>query len=147
MGSESFVSSGARSRGFACWFITWNTKYRYKMLAKREYFVACEVILQRVARKYGFQLLAFSVMPTTVHVVVVCPHRLSASQVAFLLKGISAKELCEFEPRFKLRYPQGHFWARGYDVKPVSSLEVEKAIAYVHAPHNNPHLTLSNSQK
>lgn len=138
MDSECFVSSAAHSRGFAAWFVTWNTKYRYKMLAKQEYFVACEAILDRVARRYGFTLLAVSVMPTTVHVVVVCPHTLSASQVVFLLKGVSAHELCEFEPRFKLRYPQGHFWAKGYDVKPVSGLDVEKAIAYVKAPHNDP---------
>ena len=136
--SESFVLSAAHSRGFSAWFLTWNTKYRYKMLAKESHFVACEAILERIARRRGWRLLAVSVMPTTVHVVVVGPHTLSASDYVFFLKGASAKELCDFEPRFRLRYPQGHFWARGYDAKPVSPVEMETVINYVRAPHNDP---------
>jgi REP element-mobilizing transposase RayT len=144
MDSEGFVGSGAHSRGFAAWFLTWNTKYRYKMLAKQAHFVACEAILDRVCRRHGFQLLAVSAMPCTVQLVVVGPHSLSASEYAFLLKGASAHELCEFEPRFHLRYPQGHFWARGFDAKPVSPLDVQKAVDYVKAPHNDPRQTQLN---
>lgn len=138
MDSESFVKSAAHSQGFGAWFLTWNTKYRYKMLFQERYFVACEAILDRIARRHGFRLLAVSVMPTTVQLIVVGPHTLSASQFAFLFKGASAKELCDFEPRFRLRYPQGHFWARGYDARPVSSYELEETIRYVRAPHNDP---------
>ena len=108
------------------------------MLAKESHFVACEAILQRIARRRNWQLLAVSVMPTTVQLVVVGPHTLSASDFAFQLKGASAKELCEFEPRFRWRYPKGHFWARGYDVKPVSPAEMQTVIDYVRAPHNDP---------
>jgi REP element-mobilizing transposase RayT len=132
------VAGAAHSQGFAAWFITWNTKYRYKMLAKRSHWGACEAILERACRRHGFKLLALSVMPTTVQLVVVTPHTVSAAECAFLLKGASAKELCEFEPRFHLRYPRGHFWARGYDARPASLLDMQTAINYVNAPHNDP---------
>ena len=130
--------SAAHSCGYAAWFITWNTKYRYKMLAKREHWVACQAILERACRRYDFKLLAVSVMPTTVQLVVACPHTVSASECAFLLKGISARELCEFEPRFHLRYPQGHFWARGYYAVPAGLTDMQKCMDYVRAPHNDP---------
>jgi putative transposase len=136
MDSGSFVEGAAHSRGYGAWFITWNTKYRYKMLEKREHWVACNAILERIARRYGFQLLAVSVMSTTVQLVVVCPHTMSASECAFLLKGITAKELCEFEPRFRLRYPQGHFWARGFYAVQAGHADLQKTMAYVNAPHN-----------
>lgn len=138
MDSESFVTSAAHSRGFAAWFITWNTKYRYKMLEKEKIFSACEAILERVCRRNGWRLLAVSVMPTTVQLIVVGPHTLSASQFAFILKGTSARELQLFEERFRLRYPKGHFWAKGYDARPVSTYEMENTIRYVRAPHNDP---------
>ena len=145
MDSGSFVKSGAHSRGFGAWFITWNTKYRYKMLEKREHFIACEQILQRLARIRGWQILALSVMPCTVQLVVVGPHNLGADDFAFILKGASAHELNAFKPAFKLRYPKGSFWARGYDAYSVSPLEMQKAIDYVHAPHNDPRQTLMSN--
>ena len=145
MDSESFVGSAAHSRGYGAWFMTWNTKCRYKMLAKREHFVACEAILERIARRHGLRLLAVSVMPCTVQIVVVGPHTLSASDIAFLLKGASSHDLNIFEPRFHLRYPRGSFWARGFDAKPVSPLDTQKAINYVHAPHNDPRQQTLNS--
>ena len=138
LSSESFARGAAHSRGFAAWFLTWGTKYKYKMLAKREHWVACEAILERVARRHGFTLLAVSVMPTTVQLVVACPHTVSAAECAFLLKGASARELCQFEPRFRLRYPRGSFWARGYYGVPAGLTDMQKAIDYVNAPHNDP---------
>ena len=112
------------------------------MLAKREHFIACEAILGRVCRRYGFTLLKVSVMPTTVQLVVACPHTWSAAKVAFVLKGVSSRELGLFEPRFALRYPQGHFWARGYDARPVSQYDLQKTLDYVAAPHNDPRQTI-----
>lgn len=145
MDSEAWVKSAAHSHGFGAWFITWNTKYRYKMLAKKEVFIACEAILARLARRYDFRLLAVSVMPTTVQLIVVGPHTLGADEYARLLKGASAKELCDFEPRFRLRYPKGHFWARGYDARPVSTYDMQKTISYVRAAHNDPRQQTLNS--
>ena len=141
MVSENFVKSAAHSHGFGAWFLTWNTKYRYKMLFQERFFVECEAILDRIARRHGFRLLAVSVMPKTVQLIVVGPHTLSASEFAFLFKGASSKELCDFEPRFRLRYPRGHFWARGYDARPVSPYDLQKTIDYVRAPHSDPRQT------
>jgi putative transposase len=116
------------------------------MFRQRKFWLECEAILKGIAERHGFRLLAVSVMPTTVQLVVVGPHKFSASDFAFLLKGCSARELQEFEPRFRLRYPKGHFWAKGFDAKPVSPLELDNAIKYVLAPHNDPNQkTIGNS--
>ncbi len=107
------------------------------MLAKREHFLACEAILERICRRHGFKLLAVAVMPTTVQLAVTTPHTVSAAECAFLPNGTSARESCEFESRFHLKYPRGHFWARGYDARPAS-WKCRRRLTTSKHPHNDP---------
>jgi len=47
-----------------------------------------------------------------------------------LLKGYSAWKIFQVKENFRLRYPQGHFWSRGYMARTVG-IDEEQAIGYV----------------
>jgi REP element-mobilizing transposase RayT len=137
MNSESFARSAAHSRGEAAWFVTWGTKYKYKTLAKPELREACEAALRSAASACGVELLELSVMSEHVHAIFACSHLVHVEDVARRMKGSSAHALFELEPRFHLRYPRGHFWARGYYARGVGPTDLDSARAYVRASWND----------
>ena len=128
----------SHSVGKNTWHMGWCTKYRYEMMRKlgnRNLVAAC---IRQAAHKYGIKILALEVMPEHVHCAVELPHVMSSDRAAHLLKGYSAWKIFRVKEKFRLRYPQGHFWSRGYMARTIG-LDEEKAIRYVRnqqAHHN-----------
>ena len=93
--------------------LEWCTKYRYHMLEKDNYKNACESAIRQQAKKHGIKIRELFVMPEHIHISCELPPSMSQSKVLQLLKGGSSYLLFREQPKFRLRYPQGHFWSPG----------------------------------
>jgi len=114
------------------------------MLKQPRFKNACEEAVRSAAQRHGLEVLELSVMPDHVHAVVGVPFSMSASN-ALLLKGTSSHALFELEPKFRLRYPNGHFWSRGSFCRSVGSADLETVKRYVREDNDPWQQTLSNS--
>ena len=92
--------------------------------------VVHKIQVRQAAHRHGIKLLALDVMPNHVHVVAELPKGTDEERAAKLLKGFSAWKIFRVKEQFRLRYPKGHFWSRGYMARTVG-LDEEKAIQYV----------------
>ncbi len=128
--SGSFVS-GAHGLGQLVFHLEWCPKYRYNMFRQEKYLKLCEDILQRVAARHGIDIMEVSVMPDHVHVVVALHPAMSVSKALNLLKGASAFELFRAQPKFRLRYPRGHFWSPGKFYRSVGDTDLATTRNYV----------------
>lgn len=120
------------------WHMEWCTKYRYQMMRKQDNRKLVEACIRQAAKRHNIKIVAIAVMPEHVHVVVDLPKGTDEERAAKLLKGFSAWKIFRVKEQFRLRYPKGHFWSRGYMARTVG-LDEEKAIWYVknqQAHHN-----------
>ena len=69
-------------------------------------------------------------MPEHVHCIAELPHGMSDVRAVNVLKGYSSWRIFRAKEKFRLRYPRGHFWSRGYMARTVGIDEAE-AIRYV----------------
>ena len=120
----------SHSVGKNTWHIEWCTKYRYQMMRKLENRNIAAACIRQAAHRHGIVLLTLEVMPEHVHCVAELPRTMSAPQAVQLLKGYSAWKLFRVKEQFRLRYPQGHFWSRGYMARTVG-VDEERAVRYV----------------
>ena len=99
--------------GINFWYITFQTKYRYKMFAKFEYKNLCEACIRKAASRHSIKIRIISVMPDHVHLIATLPRGMTDERAMQLLKGCSANFFFKNHPQARLRYPQGHLWSRG----------------------------------
>jgi len=113
-------------------FITLNgaPKYRYQMFKKEENKKLCESILGKIAQRHGIIIVEMAVMPDHIHLIADVPPTMSISQAFHLLKGASSHELFKRQPKFRLRYPRGHFWSPGKFYRTAGDADTETAINY-----------------
>ena len=128
--SEKFAHA-AHSVGVSKYHLQWVTKCRYKTLLKESHYKDCEESIKNVAARHSIELLELGVMPDHVHMIVFLPPEMSISKAINLLKGASSHDLFQLHPNFRLRYPQGHFWGRGYFYRSVSNVDDETVSRYV----------------
>jgi putative transposase len=101
------------------------------MLKEPAFYNACETSLKNAATRHGIELLEVAVMSDHVHVVADLPADMSPAKAAMLLKGTSAYELFRFQPKFRLRYWNGHFWGRGYFHRSAGDADLKTVSNYV----------------
>jgi putative transposase len=101
------------------------------MFKKEENKKLCEKIIQEVAEKHKITIVEMCVMPDHIHTVVEMPPTMSVSRAFHLLKGASSRELFKQNPKFRLRYPRGHFWSPGKFYRTVGDVDAETTINYV----------------
>lgn len=107
------LKSTAHKVGVNVHHLEWCTKYRYEMLKQDKYKKACEEAIQEQASRHGIHIRELGVMPEHVHVSCELPPSMSQSKALQLLKGGSSYLLFKLQPKFRLRYPKGHFWSPG----------------------------------
>jgi putative transposase len=100
------------------------------MMQKEENRQLVKACIKQAAHRHGIKLLAIEVLPEHVHIVAELPHGMDATKAANLLKGYSAWKIFQVKEHFRLRYPQGHFWSRGYMARTVG-LDESQAVKYV----------------
>ena len=71
------LAAAPHAAGQVVFHVIWNTKYKYKMLAKPRFFVACEASIKRAAEKHNIQVIECGAMPNHVHVVIAIPLAMS----------------------------------------------------------------------
>jgi putative transposase len=113
------------------------------MLLKEQHYKDCEEAIRKVADRHGIVIKEIGVMPDHVHVVVTAPPEMSTSKIIGLLKGGSSYELFRMHEKFRLRYPQGHFWGRGYFYRTVSEVDEETVREYVREDNSQKQRRLS----
>jgi len=122
------------------WHIEWCTKYRYKMMQKLENKNIVAACIRQAAVKHEIEIRVLEVLPEHVHGVFVLSKGMNEEKAVKLLKGYSAWKIFQVKEHFRLRYPQGHFWSRGYMARTVG-MDEEKAIRYVLSQKEHHHVT------
>lgn len=87
--------------------------------------------IRKAAHEHGIVIHELSVMPDHVHMVDSLPRGMTDSKAMQILKGRSAYLIFRNQPKFRLRYPQGHFWSPGGTAITVGPNDLATAIAYV----------------
>jgi len=123
--------SGSHSVGQNLYHLEWCPKYRYNMFRQEENKKLCEDVLREVAMRHNIEITELSVMPDHIHTVVQLPTTMSVSQALHLLKGASSYELFKRQPKFRLRYSNGHFWSPGKFYRSVGDADMETVLQYV----------------
>jgi len=121
---------GSHSVGQSLYHFEWCPKYRYRMFRKEENKKLCETILIEVAERHRIKIKELNVMPDHVHMIVSIPPTMTVSKFN-LLKGASSFELFRRQPKFRLRYPKGHFWSPGKFYRSVGDADLPTVIGYV----------------
>ena len=84
-----------------------------------------------VANKHGMEVLALNVQPDHVHMIVSLPRGVTDIRALQLLKGGTARLLFLYEPKFRLRYPEGEFWSDGKFGIRVGFADLQTELSYV----------------
>ena len=133
MNSESFESRSAHGLGQLIFHFEWCPKYRYNMLRQSKYKDFLAEVLQKETAQMKVRILEMGIQNDHVHLIVVLIPTHAVSSVFQHLKGKSAYELFRFEPKFRLRYPNGEFWSPGKFYRSVGDVDLETARNYVKA--------------
>ena len=125
--------------GMNFWHIEWCTKYRYRMMRKLENKNLVQAAIRKSAKEHRIMLHELSVMPDHIHVLASFPHGMTDSQALQILKRRSAYLIFNNKKRFRLRYPQGHFWSAGGFASTVGDFDLNATTAYIQnqATHHN----------
>src|SRR4030067_159942 len=99
--------------------LEWCTKYRYEMFKQDKYKNLCEEILRETAQRHKMAIRELFVMPEHIHMSVEAPTCMSQSKALQLLKGNLSFQLFRKQPKFRLRYPNGHFFSPGANASSV----------------------------
>ena len=83
------------------------------MMRKFEHKNLAQAAIRKAAFEHGIKIHLISIMPDHVHLLATLPRGTDERKALFLLKGRSAYLIFKNHERFRLRYPQGHFWSAG----------------------------------
>ena len=138
------LKSTAHKVGINVHHFEWCTKYRYEMLKKDEYKKACEGAVRKQAQRHNIIIRELYAMPEHVHISCELPPSMSQSKALQLLKGGSSYILFRQQPKFRLRYPRGHFWSPGAYAGSVGYNTVDAVDNYVKNQHDIHQKSLSD---
>ena len=133
------INHYSHKRGTNFWHLEWCPKYRYHMMQKLENKNIVAAAIRKAAHEHGIIIHFLAVMPDHVHVLATLPHGMTDSGAFQILKGRSAYIIFSVKEKFRLRYPQGHFWSPGGFAVTVGYNDLNSMIAYIEnqeAHHN-----------
>ena len=90
------------------------TKYRYAMMRKEKLKVFCRVSIEEACKKHKIEIEIIKVMDEHVHMIADIPRTMSDAKAMQIIKGLSSYILFRICPNLRKRYPNGHFWTKGY---------------------------------
>ena len=106
------------------------TKYGKKVLANGVD-QDCKEMLQEIAQKYQFRILAMEVMPDHIHLLLDCKPQFFISDMIKIMKGNLARQLFLVHPELKRELWGGHLWNPSYCAVTVSDRSREQIMAYI----------------
>ena len=101
------------------------------MFEQDKYKNLCEEILHEVAQRHRMVIRELFVMPEHIHMSVEAPPSISQSKALQLLKGNLSHQLFQRQPKFRLRYPRGHFFSPGAYAGSVGYTTIEAVDNYI----------------
>ena len=112
--------------------LVWCTKYRKQILTGG---IDDEVkqMLQEIAEKYQFQILAMEVMPDHIHLLLNCKPQFLISDMIKIMKGNLARRLFLDHPELKKSLWGGHLWNPSYCAVTVSERSCEQVTSYINS--------------
>ncbi|WP_276935137.1 IS200/IS605 family transposase [Faecalibaculum rodentium] len=111
--------------------LIWCVKYRRKVLSE-EISSRLYVLLQDIASEKGFEIVEAKVDEGDhIHVFVSAHPKLSISNIARWLKGISGRHLLMEFPELREKLWKGHLWNDSYFVETIGSTSQENIKAYI----------------
>ena len=117
--------------GLNFWHLEWCPKYRYKMMQKLENKNLVAAAIRKAAFEHQIKIHYLAVMPDHVHALATLPHGMTDSKAFNLLKGRSSYIIFRVKEKFRLRYPQGHFWSPGGFATTVGYNDLDSMIRYI----------------
>ena len=111
----------------------WCPKKRFKVLRQERFKNIALEALRSTAQRIKLSLVEVGIEDDHVHVVADLRSWHSPAFVLERLKSESAQVLFGFEPKFRLRYPAGHFWSPGKFYRTVSDVTADVVREYVKA--------------
>jgi len=123
--------SGSHAIGQSLYHLEFCPKYRYNALRSEHLKTFLEQVFRKISEKYKIPILAMKVMNDHVHLFVDVPPKYSVSQIFQYFKGISAHEIFQNFPGFRLRYPKSHFWSPGKFYRSVGVVNPETVAKYI----------------
>ena len=117
--------------GMSTWHLVWATKYRYKMMREPGNKNLVAAAIRKKTVEHGIKILELAVQEDHVHTMAKIPLTMSVSKVMQLLKGGSAYIIFRNKPKFRLRYPRGHFWSPGGCYTTVGHADMETITHYI----------------
>ena len=135
------------SLGLSQYHLEWCPKYRFEELTSiyvKEFLIE---LFDKIAEKYGMKMHTKAIGDDHLHLFVSIPVTMSVDYAVQLLKGITAHELFEKFPGFRLTYYGGHFWSRGYFYRSVSNITSKTVKTYIeNQQHEKLGQTMSHKQ-
>jgi putative transposase len=117
--------------GLNFWHLEWCTKYRYCMMQKLKNKNLVEAAIRKAAHEHGIKVHYLKVLPEHIHALVTLPHNMTDSKAFQLLKGRSSYCIFRNNEKFRLRYPNGHFWSPGGFSVTVGYNDLNSMIHYI----------------
>jgi putative transposase len=117
--------------GLNYWHFEWCTKYRYQMMKKYGNNNLVKAAILKTCNEYNIKVHILEVLPEHVHMLISLPKGMGTEKAFHRLKGRSAFLIFRNKPKFRLRYPQGHFWARGGCAITVGYNDFDSAMGYI----------------
>lgn len=114
----------------------WCVKYRRKVLSD-EIADRLYALLDEIGEAKGFTVVKAKVGEADhVHCFVSAPPKLSVTDIARWLKGISGRHLLMEYPEIKEKLWRGHLWNGSYFVESIGSTSEENIIRYIERQKN-----------
>lgn len=116
--------------------IVWCVKYRRKVLTE-EISARLYEILKNVGKEKGFTVVEVRVGEQDhVHCFVTAPPKVSVTDIARWMKGISGRHLLMEFPELSSRLWKGHLWNGSYFVETIGSTSEENVLRYIERQKN-----------
>ena len=94
-------------------------------------------IIKKLCEMKQVQIIEGKVCKDHVHMYVAIPPKMSVSDFMAYLKGKSLLMLFDRHPEYRQKWVDRHFWARGYYVSTVGSVNEETIIQYIKEQEEN----------
>jgi len=117
--------------GLNYWHFEWCTKYRYHMMRKYGNNNLVKAAILRAANENGIEVHILEVLPEHVHMLVSLPRGMTDAKAFQFFKCRSSFLIFKNKPKFRIRYSQGHFWARGGCAITVGYNDYDSALGYI----------------
>ena len=116
--------------------MVWCVKYRKKVLTP-DIEKRLKQLLQEIANEKGFTLVDAKVGESDhVHCFISAPPKLSVTDLARWLKGISGRHLLMEYPELREKLWKGHLWNGSFFVESIGSTSEENILKYIERQKN-----------